>query len=817
MAVVSNASPDKTLSAADETSVGPTRAAPRFRENPRTYLAGAALALLTLSAYWNSFAGQFVYDDVDGIVHNAYLRPGLPLDEALRGLVLRQRPVVDLTFLINYRLGELNPWGYHLVNVTLHVLAVLTLFGLVRRILLLPSLRETFGGASRMLAVTVAAIWAVHPLQTQAVTYVVQRSESLCALLYLLTVYCVIRGYASRTSVDRRWEVVSGSDRSAPPVPTPTSYLPTTSSIDAGKSPFSRWFIAAVAACSLGMGAKQVMVTAPLAVLLIDRTLLVGSIREALRRSWRLYVALAATWLLLAMLVLAIPAGKTAGLGTLSFSPWSYLVTQMAVLPRYLRLIVWPTDQVLDYWWPADALSAVWPRAALIVAMVAAGVAAFVMKGRRRWAGLCGVLFFLLLAPTSSLFPINDACVEHRLYLPLAAATALAVCGAYVPGRWLWAKTGWPARAGGILGAAAAVAVLYPLAALTTHRNGLYASPKALWQDVVDKRQNPRAYVNLGLEQMAAGNLPEAEACFKTALALKDEYAEALNNLGTIYFRQRKLDLAKGYFERAIRKLPNFPEAHVNLGQTLALSGRLDEAIAEYRAAIGANPNYADAHCALGMALARKGDVEEALESLARANALTPSARALTEIGAIHERQNNLPEAVKYLERAVRLDDKYVPAQLELGIVLDRQDRVEAAIEHLGRAVTLAPNLAEGFFYLGQSVIKTGDLESAIRWLRRATELNGEFGLAWYRLGALYQQMGNAPEAVGCLRKALKAAGPQPYAAQAHWQLGQALEAQGRLDEAIESYRRAIRSRSDFAEAKESLEKALAKQAQRKK
>ena len=773
MGPVTNGIPDKAFDAA--VSSGPLPAVDGFREKVRTFLAGVALVLLTVVTYANSFSGAFVYDDLDSIVNNPWLRPDVPVEQTLTALRYRQRPVVDASFLLNYRLGGLDPWGYHLVNVSIHVLGVLTLFGLIRRILLLPSLRGTCGPAARLLALLVAALWAVHPLQTQAVTYVVQRAESLCSLLYLLTLYCVIRGC---------------------------------------ESPRRRaWFAVAVAACAVGMGAKQIMVTAPAAVLLIDRTLISGSFLAALRRSWRLYACLAATWAVLAGLMLAIPAGPTAGFGTISFTPWTYLVTQMGVLTHYLFLIVWPANLVLDYWWPPDPLAEVWPQAILIVTLLALSVAALATKGRLRWAGLCGVLFFLVLSPTSSFVPINDAAMEHRLYLALAAAAALVVGGLYAAGRGLLGKTKLSPQVAGIVVATAAVGVLYLLSTATMARNRVYASERSMWMDVVHKRDNPRACFGLGRTFAKEGRFDDAEKWYVEALRLKDGYGEALNNLGGIYYRQKKLDQAGKLFQQAIDNAPHQAEAHVNLGKVLSLSGKDDAALAEYRLAIALNPNSADAHYALGEALAKKAQpslTEEALEHLRRANALQPSAAALTEIAAIYQRQGNLPEAVKYFERALRVDARFAPAHLQLGIAMAMQKRQDEALGHFKAAVELAPENPHAFFQFGQAILKKGDVKAAMECFLRAIELDPNMGLAHFKLGALYQDSGNAAEAITCYRNAIRL---MPDFALAYRNLGLALEVQDRLDEAIEAYRQAVKLKSDFAEAKECLEKALAKKA----
>ena len=294
-------------------------------------LAAGLIVLATLAAYANSFQGVFVFDDQPSIVDNPTIRHLWPIWRVLfppsHGETVSGRPLLNLTFAVNYALGGLNPWGYHAVNLAIHVLAALPLFGILCRTLRLPPLRDRFGRSATLPALAISLLWAVHPLQTESVTYVAQRAESLCGLFYLLTLYCFIRGAtidpASRSAVRR------------PPL----------------------WYSAAIFSCLLGMATKEVMATAPLMVLLFDRTFLAGSFAQALRRRWGLYLGLAATLGGLAYLVVATPAGRggTAGFATPeALGAWEYIRSQPAAILHYLRLAVWPHPLCIDYGREAD-------------------------------------------------------------------------------------------------------------------------------------------------------------------------------------------------------------------------------------------------------------------------------------------------------------------------------------------------------------------------------------------------------------------------------------------------------------------------------
>ncbi len=250
--------------------------------------------------------------------------------------------------------------GYHIFNLIVHTLGSLALFGLVRRTLLQPALRARFGSAATPLALAVALLWAVHPLLTEAVTYVVQRAESLMGLFYLLTLYCFIRGTKSASDTP-------GAGRRRSPAAAPTL-------MDRRRKV---WLLAAVGTCALGMATKEVMVSAPLLVLLYDRTFVAGSWRDAWAQRKGFYLSLGATWLLLGWLVLGTEnRGGTAGLG-LGDSVWTYALTQTRAIVLYLKLALWPHPLVFDYGTEAiEHLADALPFALVIALLIASAAVA---------------------------------------------------------------------------------------------------------------------------------------------------------------------------------------------------------------------------------------------------------------------------------------------------------------------------------------------------------------------------------------------------------------------------------------------------------
>ena len=245
---------------------------------------------------------------------------------------------------------------------------------------------ERSGGRNRDL-------WAVHPLQTESVTYVIQRMESLMGLFLLLTLYCVIRGHDSPR---RLW-----------------------------------WFAGAVACCALGTATKEGMATAPIIVLFYDRVFLADSWADLWHKRSRLYIGLAATWLILITLIVINKARGGTLLGFPAVSWWRYAQNQFGAAAHYLRLALWPDSLCIDYGWQTSTLPGSWIAVGVMLAVC--------LLAATRWAlanapplGFLSAWFILTLAPSSSLVPIRDMVAEHRMYLPLAAMVTLAVLAAWI-------------------------------------------------------------------------------------------------------------------------------------------------------------------------------------------------------------------------------------------------------------------------------------------------------------------------------------------------------------------------------------------------
>ncbi len=616
---------------------------PRFRAD---LLVGLAIVGGALLAYSNTFGVPFLFDDNSSIRDNPTIRNITTAwwPPATGGQTVSGRPFLNITLALNYAVSGTAVWSYHLLNLLIHAAAGCTLFGIVRRTLLRPRLAARFGRDATWLAAAVALLWTLHPLQTESVTYIIQRAESLVSLLYLLTLWCFIR------------------------------------SVEPGAA--GGWAWRAWAACLLGMAAKEVMVTAPVLIALYDRIFVAGSWREVWARRGRFHLALAATWLLLAWLVLSTGSrGGTAGFGG-EISPGIYALTQVGAVVHYLKLAFWPQPLVFDYGTVlAGGWGDVWWQALLLLPL---GVASLWAAWRGRAVGYLGFFFFAVLAPSSSFVPVvTQTMNEHRVYLALAAVVTLAVVGLYAA----WGRKS--------LGVFAVVAVA--LGAATVQRNHAYRTELALWEDTVVKRPaNIRALAALAAIHQEAGRLEEARTLLLEAVRLAPASVEMRNNLGNAWMKAGNWAEATRWFEQALVLQPAEPYVLNNLGNALLQNGRTAEAIPRFEAALRVKPDFAEPRFNLANALAQTGRPAEALthyEVYVRKNPDDSEARS--NYAATLQMTRRFDEAVTQLEYAVKLSPSDSELQNNLGAALAQAGRPAEALKHFAEAVRLRPGFTE--------------------------------------------------------------------------------------------------------------------------
>jgi protein O-mannosyl-transferase len=585
------------------------------------------LLLAGVAVYSNSFHAPLIFDDDICVLKNPDIRTLSPI---WRPLLFNDhstsygRSISNFSYALNYAMGGVSVYSYHVMNVLIHVFSAAFLFGIVRRTLLLPPLKDRLSQQATGLGFTISLLWMLHPIQTACVTYIAQRPSILVGFFYLLTLYCFIRSQDS--------------------------------------SPSLAWQVGAILACALGMLSKEIMITCPMFIFLYDRIFCSLSFKTLWEKRRKFYCVLGA---LMSIPLMIFPfklqtAIKLdyAGFHYQDLTPWIYLKTQMSVIIHYLKLIMTLGPLSLDYSWPvAHSLESVWPQALAVVCLLTASLIGYYRKSA---IGLLGLSFFLILVPTSSFFPIKGELIkESRAYLPLAPVMPIFVLSGYyllkrfVVKRWVWVLV---------------VGILSLVLGQTTYaRNADYHSALSIWKDTVDKYpQNARALKNLGAHYSYEKKYEEALDAFQRVIQLEPS-SRAYSDLGVSLGRLGRKTEAKAAFEKAFEFKDRYWRAYANFMAMSFEAGLIKEAIEILEEGILKLPHVPDLHALLGNLYLHEDDVLPAHREYLIALQMDPQrAPWFNTLGVIHVRRGEIEEARMAFMQALRIDPNYQPAQVNL-------------------------------------------------------------------------------------------------------------------------------------------------------
>ncbi len=627
-------------------------------------------------AYSSALSAPFVYDDVVAIERNPTIRTLSPVSVPLsppRDTPVAGRPLVNLSFALNYAVNDglgidqdpraedpRRVVGYHIVSVALHCLAAMLLFAIVRRT------AESFSLAgldSEWIAGSTALLWLLHPIQSEAVDYVTQRTEVLASLLYLATLYASIRAWDAASSRNRRsWEACS------------------------------------VLACAAGMLSKEIVITAPIVVLLYDRVFLARSWAAITARRERLvlYGMVFATALIVVASTLSGVRRHSVGFN-LGISWQAYLATQAWAIARYLRLLILPVGLTFDYGDAPASASEVVVGALVLLPLVVAIVICWRRAGWQ-WLAFAGIWFFVILLPSSSVIPIRtEIAAERRVYLASAGLIAAAIVGLAVLARRTRA-TRWPRYA------VVSAAVL--LGGCTFQRGLVFRVPARLYADVIAKSpRNPRGYVGLGL-------------------ALSQEGRERLPEV-------RQL------FERAVAVDSNSVQAWQSLGIAVLLDGDWTRATAAFRNVLRLDPGNLDADAGLARAFLGLQLPDSAATYVAHIGAADPE--ALWMLGGMYLERGRPRDAIAVLEKSASAFPAG-PAAAMLSLAYARAGDSTSALQAAAFARTSGAQSADAFVFIGRALASLGHRAEAQQAFENALKLDTTSSLARAGLDSLQRR-----------------------------------------------------------------------------
>lgn len=537
-----------------------------------------ALGIIILGAviYSNAVTSPFHYDDVPSIERNQSITDLSDIKAVWD--FWPTRFITYLSFAVNYRIGRLDTFGYHIVNIAIHIMAALCLWRLLLITFRTPRLKsEQLAKYGKAISAWVALIFVAHPIQTQAVTYIVQRAAALATLFYIISILFYARYRMRRGKHD---------------------------------------LAISVASALLAVFSKEMAITLPAAIILYEYLFF----HEEGRPKWTLfapYVAIAALSPVVMFTSGSIDLEKMsrATEEATRIPAANYAMTQANAIATYLRLLVLPVGQNLDY----DYHIVLHPFetgfiASVIIISLVVYAAAKSLKDRRLIA--FGILFFFLaLIPESSIVPIKDVVVEHRLYLPMIAFASVLAASVFY----------WPlARRRGVAALLLGAFVAY-LALFTYARNIVWQEKFSLWDDVIKKSPNKgRPYGNRGVANLRAGRYDDAIADFNKCLELAPNYPKAYYNRANAYVMKRDYRKALSDYSVAIIMKPDYSEAYYNRGDLLSSLGEYADAAKDFTAAIKINPRNVKAYNGRGISYAAIGEHDKAITDFSEAIRLKP-------------------------------------------------------------------------------------------------------------------------------------------------------------------------------------------------
>lgn len=649
------------------------------------------IAVLSLIAYSNTFKSSFQFDDHFVIVKNPIIKdlryftePSSARDfkGPFEYKTFKQRYIAYLTFALNYRIHGLKVAGYHYVNLLVHICTSLLLYFLIMLTFQTPYLRDSaIRDYAKHIAFFTALLFACHPLQTQAVTYIWQRVTLLSTMLYLLSLVTYIKGRLLSQSVEVNAEGAK---------------IIQNKHIYSASGP-AILYLLSLAFNILAMKTKEIAFMLPIMMTVYELIFFKGNVKKRVLFLIPFFI----TMLIIPLTLMRIdrPIGELIGdiddniRGNTPILRREYLITEFRVLMTYLRLIFVPINQNLDYDYPAyDSFFNINVFLSFSLLAIIFGFSVYLLFRYKnsiphiRLIFLGIIWFFINLLLESSIIPLYNVIFEHRMYLPsIGLFLTLSVAIFMIMNRW-------KAYARAITAMLAFVIIV--LTGVSYARNAVWKDEMTLWQDVVKKSPHKAvAHYNLANVYDMQGLYGSAITHYQKAITFNSAYSDAYNNLGNIYASQGLTDKAVEQYLTAIKVDRHHPQAHFNLGNAYASQGRIDEAIKHYQTAINIDRSYADAYYNLGNAYGSIGFIDKAIDQLIVAVELKPDAYpdAHYNLGVAYYNRGRMDEAIKHYLLSIQLKPDYPEAHYKLGLAYKSRGDINLAIKEYNNALRLKP------------------------------------------------------------------------------------------------------------------------------
>ncbi len=624
------------------------------------------MAILVFSVYSNTLGSPFTFDDTNQINENKHIRLNqLNLDGIVKAgfkSPLAKRPVANISFAMNYYFHQYNVMGYHLFNILIHITTCMLIYFLFKTTLLLvhverkahygsriktrPSNRQ-FVNNSSIIAFSAAIIWAVNPVHTQSVTYVVQRMNSMAGMFYILSFLLYVKGRITQrqlpynTPPRLRWISALLWPAISCPCPMRSALC----------------YVGSILAGIMAFGSKEIAYTLPVFIFLYEWYFF-----QEMDLNWfkRVVVRLSGILLIAAFIMrfLIIKVTQEDGNNLTEIILAGYkvtdpvvalkILTELRVVVYYISLLIAPHPSRLniDYDFPFSH-SLIVPLTTMLSVMAIAGLIFLLLYVVKKDKILSFSIIWFLgnLMIESSVIGL-DIAFEHRTYLPSMMVSFIFVIMVYRHINTIWLKAF-------ILGT-----ILIVFSIWTYERNSVWSNEVTLWQDCADKSPNKaRPHYNLAYALAEEGKISQAVEQYRNVIRIEPDHVKAHTNLGLALFNQGKDFEAIEHYKRAIKIDPDLPEAYNSMGNALFGQGKYKKAIESYKEALRIKPDYFQAHNNMGLTLYTLGRTDKAIEYFTKALRIKPYyPDAYNNLGAALVKKGMIDKAVVFFKEALRID-----------------------------------------------------------------------------------------------------------------------------------------------------------------
>ena len=736
----------------------------------------AVISLVCAAIYSNTLNSAFVFDDFVNIKKNPYVRLKSLDYQKLYDVGFKSRlpnrPVSNISFALNYYFGEYDVTGYRVVNIIIHLINGILVYFLSLIIFKQSShvshqrILHIQTDSIPFMSLFVSLIFITHPIQTQSVTYIVQRMNSMAAMFYLLSLLLYIKGRLSRIKW-KQWGLFCGC--------------------------FASWIMA--------LGSKETAGTLPFIILIYEWYFFQNLQSDGFRQNIKYVFALFAILVFIVFIYLGKRPFDTI-LGSYTYRDFTLserVLTQFRVVVFYISLLFFPHPSRLNLLHSFSISHSLFVPATTLLSLLfivgLIGYAIFISK-KQRLLSFIVLWFFINLIIESSVIGL-EIIYEHRLYLPLFG---FALLTAYLLFGLLSKKQHWAFFI--------SVLIVLSLGAATYVRNRVWQDETTLWPDVISKNpKSHRAYNNFGTALNEQDRTGEAIEHFLQALRIRPDYGHAHYNLGNALDKLGRTGEAVEHYLQALRIRPDYEKAHNNLGNALDKLGRTDEAVEHYLQALRIRPDYENAHYNLGFAFAKQGRTEEAITHYLQVLRITPDhIDAHNNLGIALARLGRTDEAIKHFLQVLRVKPNDADAHFNIGLALAQRGRTDEAVEHYHQALRIKPDYENAHYNLGFALAKQGRTDEAITHYLHALQIKPDHVDVHNNLGVALYMQGRIDEAIEHYLHALRI---KPDYIDAHYNLGLALFRKGNIEGAIACFREALKVKPDYVHAKNSLKKVL--------